>query len=294
LVLALLGFAVAVASSRIEVSVLGAGTAPVWPGSGLSLLWLGLICCIIVSLDAFGRGSVTAASVAVVTTVILAVPLLGAGLAGISAVGPAPGRIVPAVVEAESVSNPRVGTLMLVPASSAVGEDDRVSAVLQRGVGSTLDDQSTLAATSQQLSEADAQLAMLAGNLASRSGYDPSADLGDLSIGFVVLADADPQDESQLALHKRVSSALDGSDRVTAVGASSSGLLWRVASAVEPLPAPSASASKLSGAVLGVQGVIIFLTMLLAIPTTRRRRRLISSAGPVEAPATTFDEEEHA
>ena len=293
LVLALLGFAVAVASSRIEVSVLGAGTVPVWPGSGLSLLWLGLVCCIVVSLDAFGRASVTAASVAVVTTVVLAVPLLGAGLAGVSAVRPAPGRIVPAVVEAESGSNPRVGTLMLVPASSEVGEDDRVSAVLQRGVGATLDDQSTLAATNQQLSGTDARLATLAGNLASRSGYDPTDDLGDLSIGFIVLADGDQQDESQRDLHERVTTALDGSDRVTAVGASSSGLLWRVASPVEPLPAPSATGSNLSGVVLAVQAVIIFLTLLLAVPTTRRRQRLTASNGTADAPATTFDEEHH-
>ncbi|MHA6667376.1 glycosyltransferase family 2 protein [Homoserinimonas sp. A447] len=296
LVLALLGFLVAVASSRLELSSVGADTTAVWTGSGLSLFWLGLLCCVIAALDALGPASLTLGTVAVATTVLLAAPLLIAGYVGAAAIAPSSNRIVPAVVAAESVTNPQIGTLMLKPASSDTGEDDRISATLHRGLGTTLDDQSTIAATDQQLGEVDDRLATLAGNLASRSGYDPTADLEDLYIGFVVLEDDDRGDKSQAAVHKRITVALDGNDRVSSVGETASGLLWRVATPPETVPEaqPGNTDTPFGVIVLTVQGVIVFLTLLLAVPTARRKRRVRASANSLEGPATTFDEEDNA
>ncbi|MEX1078686.1 MAG: glycosyltransferase family 2 protein [Homoserinimonas sp.] len=296
LVLLLLGFLVAVASSRLALGSIGADTASVWTGSGLSLFWLGLLCCVVVALDALGRASVTLGTVAVTTTVLLAVPLLIAGYTGAAAIAPSTGRIVAAVVDAESASDPRTGTLMLVPAGSPPGEDNRVSAVLQRGLGTTLDDQSTLAATDQELSAADERLATLAGNLSSRTGYDPTGDLDELHIGFVVLAGADPGDPSQVAVYERITIALDGSNQVNNVGQTGSGMLWRVASppesALEPQPGNTDTAYGVL--VLWGQGIIFFLTLLLAVPTARRNRRVRASNNSLEGPATTFDEEDNA
>lgn len=296
LALLLLGFATAVASTRLELSSVGADTVPVWPGSGLSLLWLGLVCCVIVTLDALGAAATTAATFAVASTVVLAVPLLIAGYTGTSAVTPGSERIVPAVVAAESVSSPRIGTLVITPAGGDEAHDDRIAVQLQRGLGATLDDQSTLAATRQQASETDARLATLAGNLASRSGYDPTADLEELNIGFVVLTDAKKGDEVQEAVHLRVATALDGSDRVSAVGSSASGLLWRVSTppqAQTDTP-PGNTDTAYGRTVLAVQGTVVLLALLLAIPTSRRRRR-VRPSGARQADATaTFDEDDHA
>lgn len=295
LVLALLGFLVAVASSRLELSAIGADTTSVWTGSGLSLFWLGLVCCLIAALDALGSASLTLGTVAVATTVLLAVPLLIAGYVGAAAIAPSSSRIVPAVVAAESVTNPRIGTLMMKPASSDAAADDRVSVTLHRGLGTTLDDQSTVAATDTQLAEADERLATLAGNLASRSGYDPTADLEELYIGFVVLEDAAPGDKSQAAVYKRITIALDGNDRVSSVGQTASGLLWRVTTPPETAPEshPGNTDTPYGALVLAVQGIIVFLTLLLAVPTSRRKRRVRASANSLEGPATTFDEEHH-
>jgi GT2 family glycosyltransferase len=296
LVLALLGFLLAVASARVSVSATGADTTAVWSGSGLSLFWLGLICCIIVALDALGRASMTLGTATVATTVLLAVPLLISGYIGTNSVGAASSRIVPAVVAAEAGSDPQIGMLTFVPASSEHGDDDAVSAILQRGLGTTLDDQSTLSATRQELSEADARLATLAGNLASRTGYDPAEELENLHIGFVVLADAVGGDESQAEVHRRITIALDGNEAVSSVGQTANGLLWRVEA-----PAAGANTAHQGNTdtpygmlVLTVQGIVLFLTLLLAVPTARRNRRVRATSNSLEGPATTFDEDDHA
>jgi GT2 family glycosyltransferase len=297
LVLALLGFLVAVASSRIEVAFVGADTTGVWTGSGLSLFWLGLVCCVVVALDGLGRASAGLGAVAVATTLLLAVPSLIAGYTGETSINPTNGRIVPAVVAAESATNPQIGTLVLAPASpGAEGSDDRMSVVLHRGHGTTLDDQSTIAATDQQLTEADDRLATLAGNLASRSGYDPAADLDELYIGFVVLTDPQPGDAEAEAVHHRITIALDGNNAVSNVGQTGSGTLWRVASPPDTAPQaqPSNTDSSYGVLVLTVQGIILLLTVLLAVPTARRHRRVKASSNSLEGPATTFDEEDHA
>src|SRR5690554_4251318 len=237
LVLALLGFLVAVASSRIEVASVGADTTALWAGSGLSLFWLGLVCCVVVALDGLGRASAGLGAVAVATIAVFAVPSLIAGYTGATSIAPTNGRMLPAVVAAESATNPQIGTLMLVPASAPeLGGDDRMSVVLHRGYGTTLDDQSTIAATDQQLSETDDRLATLAGNLASRSGYDPRSDLDELYIGFVVLAEPTAGDAREAAVHERITIALDGNQAVSNVGKTGAGTLWRVSSPPETAP----------------------------------------------------------
>src|SRR5690554_1213822 len=297
LVLALLGYLVAVASSHLEVASVGADTTAVWTGSGLSFFWLGLVCCVVVALDGLGRASAALGAVAVASIVLLAVPSLIAGYTGATSIAPTNGRIVPAVVAAESATNPQIGTLVLVPEGAATDQagDDRMSVVLHRGYGTTLDDQSTIDATDQELSEADDRLATLAGNLASRSGYDPTTDLDELYIGFVVLAEPKPGDAAEAAVHERITIALDGNQAVSNVGQTELGTLWRVSSPPETAQVHPVNTDSSYGAlVLTVQAVVLFLTLLLAVPTSRRGRRVKASTNSLEGPATTFDEEDHA
>lgn len=283
LVVALLGFVTAVAGSRIEVAVFGEAAVPIWPGAALSLFWLGLVGAVIVALDALGRPAVASAFLAGVTTAVLAVPLLGVVLAGTAGVHTDSGRILPAVVTAEAEARPWVGTLLISPQS-----DGSIAAVLERGEGATLDDQSTLAATDTTRRRADVRLATVAGNLASRSGYDASADLASLDIGFVVLADRPGND----ATHLRVAEALDSNGLLVPVGETANGLLWRFQHlpATDPAPRPGNTDTSLGAAVLVAQGVVFGLTLLLGIPTRRRRRRGAVS-GSREQPST-FDEDD--
>jgi len=279
MVLALLGFATAVASSHLQVSHLGSAAVPVWTGAGLSLFWLGLVASMLVALDALGRFAVPIGILSAVTATLLVLPMLGAVLLETTPVE-AGARILPAVVTAESEEHPRVGTLVLTPQP-----DGGLAATLQRGSGSTLDEQSTLAATSTASDATSRRVATVAGNLASRSGFDAGGELTKLSIGFVLLT---PDDT---AVHKRASEALDSNALFAPVGATDNGLLWRFGglSDEKTIATVGNTDTALGSLILVGQGIVFGMTLLLGIPTARRRRRrAVSGSNPGE-PADTFD-----
>ncbi|MBC7725706.1 MAG: glycosyltransferase [Burkholderiaceae bacterium] len=284
--LALLGYATAVLASRVEVASIGAAPVGVWAGSGLSLFWLGLLGAAIVALDAIGRVGRGGAVLLGVASVLVCVPLIAATLLGTTVVRPGPDRLLPAFVDAEATSRAGVGTLVITPAG-----DEAISATLQRGRGTLLDDQSTLDATATSLSEADVRLANLAGNLASRSGYDSAVDLDDLAIGFVVLAE--PTGDASDAVFTRTREALDGNALFVPVGETTNGLLWRYSGSGDAVGStgPSNTGTPLGLIVLGGQGLVFALTVLLAIPTSLPRRRAPVRGRETEEPATTFDED---
>jgi hypothetical protein len=297
---ALLGFVTAVAVAHVSVSHLGAATVPVWPGPALSLFWLGLVGGVVVALDALRKASVPLAIVASAAVAGLMIPMLGAFYFGTSQVQPASTRILPAVVTVAVESHPSIGTLVITPEpDGAIGVD------VQRGDGTTLDDQSTLHATSSRLTTLDSRLAKLSGNLASRSGYDAKTDLSELGIGFVVLAPSSGDD----GVHQRIAEALDSNSLLDPVGQTDNGLLWRyTAIDVAHLPAQPAAITPIGTTVLIVQAIVFVLTLLLGIPTSRRRRRSAIGAErrgapttepgepltgePLAVPATTFDRQD--
>ena len=306
LAVALLGYATAVISTRLELVAVGSETVGIWPGSGLSLFWLGLIGAALVSLDAIGAAARGFAVLLGVASLLLAVPLVGSNLLGTLTVQPGPARLLPAFVDAEATSRPEIGTLIIAPAGGGA-----ISAALERGRGTLLEQQSTLDATAMGMSDADARLANLAGNLASRSGYDSAADLDDLAIGFIVLEGADANaetdadmdadasataasaDAAEAAVLRRTQDALDGNARLVPVGETSRGLLWRYVGEADAVAGtgPSNTGSVLGMIVLVGQGLIIGMTVLLAVPTARRRREHVSHGTENEEPATTFDED---
>ena len=286
LAIAVLGFATAVAATHLELTTAGAHSVAVWPGSGLSLMWLGLVGASVVSLEAFGRGVALPALVALLTAVIAVSPLLVSPLAGTADIAPTTGTVLPAYVVAEGTSRPNIGTLVLTPQA-----DGSLAASLQRGAGNSLDDQSTLASTSRSLGTSGKSLLTLAGNLASRSGLDSSALLGANRIGFVLLGDT--SDRGAAAVHERAQDALNGNGMLTAVGTTSVGLLWRY----EALPDTGLRGGNPDGGevrawILGVLGGVFLITVLLAIPLrgTRRRR----SVATVEGEHATLGEDDDA
>ncbi len=127
------------------------------------------------------------------------------------------GRILPAFVSAETVSRPGLGTLELAAQPSGA-----IAVDLHRGPGTTLDEQSTLAATGTTPSAGALDLADLAGNISSRSGFDVAAALDELQIAFVLVpaASADSAD----ATRQRIVEALDGNRILTPIGQTSVGI----------------------------------------------------------------------
>ncbi|MEV8253437.1 glycosyltransferase family 2 protein [Rhodoglobus sp. NPDC076762] len=267
LALALLGFTTAVAATHIAVSVTGETDAVIWAGSGLSLYWLGLSGAVIVAIDSLDRHAALPAVVALLGILGLAAAPLWSLASGMTSVTTSNGRLLPAFVSAESSQREGLGTLQLT-----VTSDSSIAVDLHRGRGSGLDEQSTLAATSTELSEADILNATLAGNIASRSGYQIANNLDDLQIAFVVLSPAVSAETADT--RQRIIEALDGNSLFNPIGDTAQGYLWHYPDLPdsETPSGPSNVATPWGQIVLIGQGALLGVTLLLAIPTTRRRR----------------------
>jgi GT2 family glycosyltransferase len=285
--IALLGFVTAVTAAHVQVSAVGENTVAIWPAAGLSLFWLGLIGAVVVTLEVLGRAVVLPALLVGATAVVLAGPLLAAPLVGDSDVRASTGRTLPAFVSAEAAEDDTLGTLELTAQPSGA-----LAAVIYRGEGTSLDSQSTLAATSTEATEAQRRLATLAGNLGSKSGFDTAAEMQKLHIGFVLSPDA--TGEAATETRKRAGEALDGNPSLTAIGETSTGFLWRFADLDDTRPetGPGPLGSPLGIIVTLTQGIVLVITLLLAVPTGSRRRTRTASTRPSE-PASTFEEDDN-
>ena len=279
LAVSLLGFVTAVASAHLELSHVGATTTPIWPGSGLSLYWLGLVGAAVVALDALASAVVLPALLAVAGSVVLAVPLIAAPLLGTATVVETNGRMLPAFVTAQSRTQADVGTLELTAQA-----DGSIAAVVHRGAGTPLDEQSTLGATS--VHQVDADLAAIAGNVAARSGFDIGPALEKAGISFVLVPEAQPG--AAAATRTRAADALDSNELFVAIGETDFGYLWRYTGAAEGLPAETAPPLQLI-----VFGLVFGAAAMLAIPTGTRRRPVAAATGD-ENPADTFEEDANA
>jgi hypothetical protein len=282
--IALLGFVTAVAGVHLELSHLGDLTTSVWAGAALSLSWLGLAGAAVVALEALGTAVAVPGLLAAIGAAVVALPLLAAPFIGASAVHGSNGRLLPAVVTAAASTNPSIGTLEL-----HAQRDGSFAAELHRGVGTTLDEQSTIAATTTVLREAQDELAVLAGNLVTRSGYDVDTELQQRQIGFVLLPEAEPG--AATAARLDAADALDSNATLVAVGETSNGFLWRFAAfEADPSLVAEPDVAALRTATLLATGTVFGIALLLAIPTGIRRRPVAES--DEENPADTFEEDE--
>jgi hypothetical protein len=285
LAVALGGLATAVLAVHLPLAAAGSEQVTPWAGAALSLYWLGLAGAAVVGVDAIHPAGVLTGLITVVAATVAVAPLLAAPLLGTSAVsGSDSARLLPALVQAEADADPGIGTLVLT-----AQPDGSLRAALARDTGTTLDETSTLVTTRSDVSEADAQLADLAGNLASRSGYDPEPMLQELRIAFIVVPE-NPVSATgpQSAVRQRTTEALDANPVLTPTGSTP---LWQY-ERLEPGASAAPAPSTLAIATPVVQGVVFLIALLLAIPTSRRRRA-VRESGPLESdPADTFDEDD--
>ena len=293
LVLALLGFATAVAGAHLEISFVGSDAVGMWPGAGLSLFWLGLTGAVVVALDALRGGSVIPSLVVVLASALAVGPLLAAPLSQSSDVTASTDTsTLPAFVAAEASGDPLLGTLQI-----DAQDDGSLAVLLHRGTSTTLDEESTLMATAIETTPEQEALAALAGNLASRSGFDAAAALNAEHVGFVLLPELDDavaDSEDAQAARLRVADALDGNRTLTPIGDTSRGLLWHFQEVddTQPSTGPGATETPLGLGILIGFGFIFFVTLLLAVPTSRGRGR--ANVADTADPVSGFDEEENA
>ncbi|MDN4614442.1 glycosyltransferase [Leifsonia sp. F6_8S_P_1B] len=296
LVVALTGFVTAVAAAQLQLAATGGTVVAIWPGSGLSLYWLGLVGAAVLALSALGRAAIYPLWVALVALAVVAVPAAIGQHSDVvpAAVAGSDGRTMPAVVGAKAATQPRTGTLRLTPQAGG-----GLAAEIVRGSGETLDAQTTLSSTQRTLTGEQRDLATLAGNLASRSGYDASAELKDLGIDFVLLAPPatgpasvagiapeEAKPASTLAADEvgsRAAIALDANALLAPVGTTASGQLWAFDRGTAAVPEAARIPGDAGGIwrllVLLVQGVVIGATLLMAIPTTRSADRVSELTG---------------
>lgn len=272
-IVAFAGLVTAVASAHLAPSAAGAEAVAIWPGAGLSLYWGGMIAAVAVGLTAL-RAAGAGVGAAVVLSALVAVAPALAGLVSAGAVGPGgvvgpgDGRTMPAIVAAEAAGDPGLGTLVLRPQS-----DGSLSASIERGTGATLASVATYATTRPEGGADQDLLAELAGNLASRGGYDPAPVLADLGLEFVVLTPVDAlHDRGAALVRDRAAEALDAQPALSPVGDTVRGSLWRFGDH-EPVP-PLGAGAVFGTPTLVAQAAVLVFAFLLALPTGRRRRRV--------------------
>lgn len=260
---ALGGLLTAVAATHLAPATVAGEPVTIWAGTGLSLYWAGLIGAVTVAMAALGRVAV-AVGVAVLVSAALAVaPSIVTLASGAGLVMAGDGRTLPAIVAAEAGSDPELGTLVLRPL-----DDGSLAATVDRGAGTTLDETSTFAATRGAVSDAQREVAELAGNLASRGGFDPAPVLDRLGIEFVVLTPA--LGSGGEAVRERAAEALDAQPALEAVGDTGRGSLWRY-----PDHVPTSfevGSSPIGALAFAAQTAVVVFALLLALPTGRRRR----------------------
>lgn len=259
---AVLGFGTALAANQLVLAAIGAEPVRVWSGSGLSLYWLGLVGALVIGLRSLHRFASMPGVVAAVALAVVVLPLVSSLHLGTAAVREGTGQTQPAFIAAEAQIDTRVGTLQLTPQV-----DGGLLASIERGVGATLNQQSTLDSTDQTLSARDKAFAELAGNLASRSGLETSADLAEFGIRFIVLQPAGTSVEAaETAL--RTETALDGNAALAAVGDTEFGRLWQFgetdAAASIPLPARAGGVFRL--VTLLIMIAVVGSAVLLSLP----------------------------
>lgn len=265
LVMAALGLATAAIAANLAPMIVGTAAAAVWPGSGLSLYWLGLIGAAVVALDALGRGAGVPALATMVAVALAVAPVAVVAATGTTTIQPSAGRVLPALVAAEASDAPWLGTLRLTASGS-----DVLLAELERGSGTTYERLSTLVTTNAEISPEQERIAVLAGNLASTSGRDLGADLDAIGIGFVLLADTGRDSPAAL----RTVDAISGDDRFAPIGDTPFGTLWEVVDAPDEGPAAGPGPFDTTwGSITAIaQLTVLGLVILLSIPTVRRRR----------------------
>ncbi|QEW00602.1 glycosyltransferase family 2 protein [Microbacterium caowuchunii] len=285
LVIALLGIGTAFAAVGIAVvSSTSAEPVPLWPGSGLSLAWLGVVGAAVIALDAGlpirlrGLRAVGAA-VVIGTLLVVAVPSVTAMMRDASMLRNGPSSTLPAYVAAQGRDDLSVGTILITPLDSGAA-----AARVVWGGSETIAGQSTVAETRTVPDAQDEEVAELTADLVTATSDDIVSRVAAHGIRFIVLAPAsDSETDAARALRLSAETALDQRDQLDTVGVTPKGTLWRVSADVADRPGPSAADRQLAVLIALIQLVVVAAALLLSVPTAssrRQARRMPRTVGP--------------
>ena len=272
LVVSLAGLATAFLAVGIAVSFAQGTPVAIWPGAGLSLAWIGLTGAALVTLDTMltmPRVRVVAAVVSALAVLVCAVPSLLSfhGVLGEKPVlTDGPSSTLPAYVAAQAEGEKPVGTLVLTPQN-----DGGLAAEVAWGVSETLGAQSTMLTTATDIRGTD--ITTLSVDLLSARDFDAAGKLGELGIGYVLLAKvADGEGDRALTLRTSAVTALDQRAGFVQAGNTARGVLWHLEADAADRAELSAGEHATARLVTTVQLVLVFAALLLSIPTRSSRR----------------------
>ncbi|GAA4187917.1 hypothetical protein GCM10022219_01340 [Microbacterium oryzae] len=285
-VLAALGLVSAVAVVSLQPAWVQSTPVAVWPGSALSLGWLGLVAAAAIALDVGLARRGLRAAVAVVALVgvcAAAVPALTAVHRGQSELRSGGDTTLPAYVSAQAAIVDDLATLVLSPQA-----DGGLAASLVWGPSETLGGQSTLQSTQPAVSDDDVRVAEMSTDLVSGAAGDIAGRLADEGIAFVLLA-ADGEDAHPArALRLAATTAIDQRGGLVRVGETPRGVLWSVDAERSPRAPLSADDQATARAIALAQLIAVAVALLLAVPTpishrAARRKPRVIGAGFEEA-----------
>lgn len=273
LVVAALGLATAFVTVGISVAFTQSQAVPIWPGTALSLAWLGVLGAALAALDTALAPRLSGVRSAVALTaltalVVLALPSLSSMARDTALISNGPASTLPAYVSAAGRDDPDIGTIVLTPQNGS-----GVSSQVIWGGSETLSGQATMTTTRTEESAGDATVATMTADLVTSTSDTVIEDLAAQGISFVLLAPAaEPESAEARALRLSAATALDQRDDLDAVGETSKGALWRVTLPVADRATDSTSARDLARALALAQLAVIAVALLLAVPTRASRR----------------------
>lgn len=268
IVLACAGFVTAGVAGGFAFTFTAGESVPLWIGPAQSAALLGLLMAASAGIVALRIPGRVIGSLGVIALIALLLPIAPAQLNGTSKVEASTGRTLPAIVEAQGTASGQLGTLVISPLGA-----DRLHVHLERGAGQTLNEFSTLTTTNTELTENVKALADTALKFLSAGSANPTADLHELGIGFVLV---EPAPTAGAVLEQRLVTAMSANEALSAAGnADQIGTLFQVVNAAERPTDPQLAGAldtdnwrnSLGRALLIVQGLVMLFVVLLALPT---------------------------
>ncbi|MGP6176509.1 glycosyltransferase [Microbacterium sp. A196] len=263
------GLATAFVAVGVSVSFAHGTPVEIWPGTGLSLAWAGLVGGALVTLDTaitMPRLRVIAVTIAGLCLAICAVPALTALHTDRSALTNGPQSTLPAYVAAEARGDQPVSTLVLTPLN-----DGALAVDVVWGPSATLGAQTTMLSTATEPQGVD--LSALSVDLLSARTFDAPAELAQYGIAYVLLDQVDG-DESDAARAFRVEAvtALDQRAGFVKVGETDKGVLWRLDAEPAERKGLTLAEAGTASTITAIQLIVLFAALLLAVPTRASRR----------------------
>ncbi len=266
LVAALGGVSTAVLALGLVLSSSGAAAIGLWPGTALSLYWIGVLGAALTTLDVWRlltRVRIPLAAGLAALSIVAAAPLVAAPVRGDSALVEASASTLPAYVAAEGRGGLSRATFVITPV------DDGAVVDVIWGETSALGGQSTLRTARTSADAGDAEAAQLAAALIADPAGDAVTALAAHGVAFVMLASDGPaESEAARELRIRAATSLDQRDDLEKVGETVKGMLWRVAGDIESRTTSEAVRAD-AGRVAALQLGVVAAALLLALPTRR-------------------------